>query len=932
MFTPISTYRIQLNPDFGFRKAGDIAGYLSDLGITHLYASPIFKPRQGSPHGYDVVDPNQLNPELGSREDFDELAGELEKRGLGWLQDIVPNHLAFHHENAMLWDVLENGPSSRFFGFFDIQWNHPYESIRDRLLSPFLGTFYGEALENGDIRLRYDANGLTVSYYDTVFPLKIESYGRFFTHDLTTLRRELGENHPDFIKLLGVLYVLKTLPVGEDASERYNQTRFVKRALWELYTQNPEIKAFIERNLETFNGIRGKPESFTLLDSLLAEQLFRLSFWKVAAEEINYRRFFNINEIISLRVEDAQVFDHVHSLVFDLVGKGRFSGLRIDHIDGLYDPTAYLFRMRERAPDSYFVVEKILDPGEELPTSWPVQGTTGYDFLNRVNGIFCEQANQRDFTRIYLNFADMKTPYDELLIEKKKLIITNLMAGDIDNLANLIKGISSRDRYGSDITIYGLKNALIEIMSRFPVYRTYCGANGARQTDRAFTETAVARAMRDNPSLLNEIAYIGRLLLLELKDYLSADEQEQCLHFVMRFQQFTAPLMAKGFEDTTLYVYNRLISLNEVGSSPETFGRSTNEFHEFNENRGRLWPYSLNATSTHDTKRGEDVRARINVLSEIPKEWEKNLKSWSRLNRKRKKRLDGVSVPDKNDEYFLYQTLLGAFPFNETEHPEFVKRIKAYVIKAVREAKVHTAWLKPDLAYEEAFLSFVSEILNPADRNPFLQDFLPFQKKVAHYGVFNSLSQVLLKIASPGIPDFYQGTELWDFSLVDPDNRRPVDFFRRRNLLEEIRKGIRSDIIALIQELLQAREDGRVKLFLTHQALQARKDNVEIFRSGKYIPLEVSGKHRENVVAFARNHVERWALTVVPRFLASLVKEGALPLGEETWSNTQLAIPAEAPRMWRNAITKQRVTGEGELNIGKVFEHFPVALLISEVN
>jgi len=930
MRIPIATYRIQFNPSFGFQAAKKIIPYLSELGISDIYASPIFKARKGSTHGYDVVDPNQLNPELARVEDLEGLVRELKNYGMAWIQDVIPNHMAYDYENQMLMDVLENGESSEYFHFFDIEWNHPYESIRGRLLAPFLGRFYGESLEDGEIQLRYHDTGLSVNYYALTFPLKIESYINVLAYKLSTLKRKIGEDHPDFTKLLGILYVLKTLPSREEINERYDQTRFVKRMLWELYSKNQEIKRFVDGNIETFNGKKGTPESFNLLDNLLSEQLFILSFWKVATEEINYRRFFNINELISLRIEDEDVFNHTHSLILKLVDQGKISGLRVDHIDGLYDPTDYLKKLREKAGEIYMVIEKILDLEEELPSFWPVQGTTGYDFLNYVNSIFCERKNQRKFDKIYSAFTGLKISYEDLVCEKKRLIIGKHMAGDVDNLAHLMKGISTRYRHGGDFTLYGLKRAIVEIMTLFPVYRTYVSPEVFSERDYSYLKAAVKTATQSNPGLLYELNFIERFLLLKSRDYLTEEEEKQWVHFVMRFQQFTGPLMAKGFEDTILYVYNRLLSLNEVGGSPNKFGISLEKFHSFNKKRASLWPHSLNTTSTHDTKRGEDVRARINVLSEIPQEWDSNIKGWSRINRRKKRTVNGTNVPDRNDEYFLYQTLVGAFPFDETEYPAFVERMKNYIIKAVREAKVHTAWLKPDEDYEDAYISFVEEILQPSEDNQFLKEFVPFQKKVAYYGIFNSLSQTLIKITSPGVPDFYQGTELWDLNLVDPDNRRPVDFEKRTSFLRDIRDKTQTDVLSLITELFSSKEDGRLKLFLICRALQARNEKAEVFQKGAYIPIEVGGRFKDHVVVLARRYRNAWAITIAPRLLTALMKEGEYPFGQQVWDDTRVVLPKGTPTLWKDIITGEVIKSEETLPINETLKHFPVALLMGE--
>jgi (1->4)-alpha-D-glucan 1-alpha-D-glucosylmutase len=930
MAVPLATYRIQFNPAFGFQAAKKIVPYLVEFGISHLYASPVFKARRESPHGYDIVDPTRLNPELGTEADFEALSGELKVHAMGWLQDIVPNHMAFDPENEMLMDVLENGESSEFLHFFDVNWVHPYPSIRGRLLAPLLGQFYGDALEQGEIQIRYGPAGFTIHYYDLAFPVKIETYVHLLTHGMAALRGELGGDDPDLVKLLGILYVLRTLPSGAEIRERHDQVKFIKKTLWELYTNNPRFQKFIDENVRTFNGVGGRPETFGMLDNLLSEQLFRLSFWKVAAEEINYRRFFSINQLLSVRVEDEDVFRRTHSRIFALIDAGDIRGLRIDHIDGLYDPKHYLARLRKRYPDLYIVVEKILERDEELPPAWPVQGTTGYDFLNHVTGLFCKKDHGRRFTRLYSGFIGYKPSYEDMVSDKKRLIMGKHMAGDIDNLAHLLKEVSSRDRFGSDITLYGLKRALVEVVAHFPVYRTYMSREEASENDYSYIKSAVDKAVQSNPGLVNELRFIERFLLLDFRCCPSEEERERWIDFVMRFQQFTGPLMAKGFEDTTFYVYNRLLSLNEVGGSPDVFGIGLEEFHRFNQRRFQKWPHTLNATSTHDTKRGEDIRARLDVLSEIPEDWERGLKTWNKVNAKHKKKIGELRVPERNDEYLLYQTLVGAYPFREDDDPEFRERIKQYMVKAVREAKVHTAWLKPDQQYEEACLSFVEEILAPSPENWFLGHFLPFAKRVAFYGIFNSLSQTLIKITSPGVPDFYQGTDLWDLSLVDPDNRRPVDFEERWRLFTEIKARAAADQAALIGELLRTRKDGRIKLFLIFMGLRARKDYREVFLSGRYRPLEILGSHRGHCIAYAREAGELRIVTVAPRFLVNLVKEDEDPVGINIWQDTRISLEDGFPRKWRNVLTGEILLAYGSLVVGEVLQSFPVALLVNE--
>jgi (1->4)-alpha-D-glucan 1-alpha-D-glucosylmutase len=926
--TPVSTYRLQFSPTFGFGNARNIVQYLEDLGITDVYASPIFKATKGSSHGYDIVDPNQINPELGPNEDFEGFSADLKERGMGWIQDIVPNHMAVSYDNHMLVDVLENGEKSEFFNYFDIIWNHPYQSIKGRLLAPFLGRFYSECLESGEIQLEYNSNGFTVHYYDLRFPIRIESYSTVLGHRLHNLKQVMGRNNPDFIKLLGILYVCRAPEPDYEAGERRDQTRFVKRILWELYTTNGRFKTFVDENVDIFNGRDQASDGFNLLHSLLSEQYYRLSFWKVTTEETNYRRFFNINGLISLRVEDEDVFLQTHRLIFNLVAEGKITGLRVDHIDGLYDPTVYLRRLREKIGNLYLLVEKILAVEEQIPDSWPVNGTTGYEFINTLNGIYCESAHEKEFNRLYSSFVQYKPSYADLLYEKKKLIIDKDMSGDVDNLAHLLKRISANDRYGIDITLNGLRRAIVEVLACFPIYRTYMSPEYSRPQYWDYVVDAVSKAKSRRPDLFYELDFMLRFLCLQCQD-LNDEDKKHRIRWVMRFQQLSGPLMAKGFEDTTLYVYNRLLSLNEVGGEPSRFGVSVNEFHKFNKMRFESHPHSLSAGSTHDTKRGEDVRARINVLSEIPQEWEARIKNWNRLNKPGKSKINGAAAPDRNDEYFLYQTLVGSSPFREAELQAYIPRIKDYIIKAIREAKVHTAWLKPDTAYEEAFLAFLESLLSgTAEDNPFLKSFLPFQRKIAHYGMLNSLSQVFVKMVSPGVADFYQGSELWDLNLVDPDNRRPVDYQERKRLLAMIKDEEEANISGLIRRLWSQASDGGIKLFLIYRILSARKAHRQIFEKGDYLPLQVRGKLRNHVLAFARTDGNRWGVAVATRFFTPLVKEGVYPFGEDVWQDTQVTLPPECPSAWTDAVDSKVVNAAKFLSLGKILRDFHVALLL----
>lgn len=924
MKIPVSSYRLQFNRDFTFSDADAILDYLSKLGISDIYASPVFRAVTGSVHGYDVVDHSMLNPELGDENDFSNLHANKYRLGLGWIQDIVPNHMAFHGENLMLRDLLEHGENSVYRDFFDIEWHHAHESLRERLLVPFLGGFYSESLEKGEIKLAYEETGLFVRYYEHKFPLSLESYPLVLgAGELSSAPGPLMDNSLK-LRLLGTLHQFTVLSATQHENGDYDRTAHAKIMLRDLYRDNTPVRDFIDWRLSLYNS--GSPEDIERLDAILEMQKYRLSFWKVAAEEINYRRFFNINGLISLRSEEVDVFNHIHRLVKDLVSQGYFTGIRVDHVDGLFNPAEYLRRLRGISDDLYIVVEKILGRGEYLPAGWPVQGTTGYDFLNHLNWIFCRRENERECSRIYFGFTEHKYNIDELAAEKKRLIIEKHMTGDVDNLAYQLKQISGNDRYGRDITMAALRKALVELIAFFPVYRTYIESYEVSEADSGYIKSALDRARIYAPEYSFEYDFLEKCLNFRYTGKADEDKTARLLRFIMRLQQYTGPFMAKGFEDTVLYIVNRLVSLNEVGGDPGCFGITLDTFHDYIRNRALSGGCPMNATSTHDTKRNEDVRCRINVLSEIPGEWKKELGIWSRLNRLKKEISGDGPVPDRNDEYFIYQTLIGTFPLSPGNHDDYVRRIREYMVKSVREAKIHTAWIKPDADYEVKLLNFIDRILDPSENSRFMKHFIPFQKKTAFFGMLNSLAQVIIKIASPGVPDFYQGSELWDLRLVDPDNRGKIDYNIRSRYLDYICEQEENDVPALVGELWETWHDGRIKLFLIHRLLKARKKMKELFSSGEYIPLDATGRFRDSVVAFMRMNSEQAAIAVAPRFLADFVPEGMLPAGD-IWEDTSLIIPGDFHCTMEDSVTGHQITLDNKVMLSKVMTVFPGVLL-----
>jgi (1->4)-alpha-D-glucan 1-alpha-D-glucosylmutase len=995
---PISTYRLQFNRHFRFSDARDIVHYLYDLGISDIYSSPYLKAKEGSLHGYDIVDPNALNPEIGT-EEYDEFIKELQNYGMGQILDIVPNHMCIaSKENAWWMDVLENGPSSVYANFFDIDWNPVKEELKNKVLLPVLGDQYGRVLENQELRLTFEEGAFSVNYYNHKFPIRPKAYTHILSYRIDELKKALSEENPHYLEILSIITGLGHLPSHEERDrekvmERYREKEIIKRRLRNLYSESSEIKAFIDENLKAFNGVKGDTGSFDLVDDLISRQVYRLSHWRVATEEVNYRRFFDINELAAIRMEDPNVFRETHKLIFRLIKEGKVTGLRVDHPDGLYNPCEYLqwlqwncfFQMRpghlerlktyipselyevsgEGVPLSaglsdmeseilrqydkmlvsdpdykpfYIVGEKILMRGERMPEDWPIFSTTGYVFLNSLNGVFVETANAKVFDEIYSRFIRSKINFQDIVYEKKKLIMQVAMAGEINTLGHYLNRISEKNRHTRDFTLRSLISAIMEVIAFFPVYRAYITPSGVNDRDRRYIELAVSKAKRKNPAISESIFdFLKSVLLLDYPEHFNGNDKREWLDFVMRFQQITGPVMAKGIEDTAFYIYNRLVSLNEVGGMPDRFGTPLETFHGQNIERLKFWPHALIASSTHDTKRSEDVRARINVLSEIPDEWKECLRRWGRLNKKKKLAVDGQLAPDRNEEYLLYQTLIGDWPLSikdKSEYEVFKRRIKDYMLKAIKEAKVNTSWINPNTIYEDAIMLFIERIINPLPDNQFLNDFLAFQKKISHYGMFNSLSQTLLKITAPGVPDFYQGTEIWNFSLVDPDNRRPVDYKVRMEMLEELkRRESEISLAELARDLIANKGNGLIKLYLTYKALNYRKENRELFERGEYLPLGVLREKANSICSFARRLGEKRVIVAVPRFFTRLISPDGLPLGPNVWGDSFIVVPhAEVGVKYLNIFTNETVTakehdGATALDLFEVFMRFPVALM-----
>ncbi len=956
---PGATYRIQFHRNFRFSDARDLVPYLHDLGITDLYASPRFAARKGSSHGYDVADPQRVNSELGTEQDFEELVAKLRHYGMGLLLDIVPNHMAAGWENRWWRDVLENGPSSAYARYFDIDW-HPATTKaaflqENKVLLPVLGDLYGNVLENQELTLKLDEAGFFIRYFDHKFPLDPRSCDLIFEQCLALLSRSAGETASEeaagpLVSDLNVLLeATRKLPAYTTADPREQERRrqegaALKQRIWALYHLNPEARQLFDEAMRAIGGTREDPHSFDLLDRLLAAQPYRLAHWKIGMEEINYRRFFDINDLVGLCVQDPQVFAERHSQIIELVREGKVTGLRIDHVDGLYDPLGYLMMLQDAVSRAtgqgghplYIVVEKILGEGETLPAEWPVSGTTGYDFLNAVNALFIDPGGWNALDGIYTRFTGSSRPFAEVCYAGNKKVMQTLFAGEVQALTHHLARLAAQNRRARDLPLYELVQLLIEVTACLPIYRTYVRELEVSPRDRAYIartlELARRRTSRRDVSD-DALAFLHRVLLLDPPFY--APEQKCAfLDFVLRWQQFTGPVMAKGLEDTASYARSSLASLSEVGGDPlrEELPLHLESFHLFHQARQARCPATMNATSTHDTKRSEDVRARINVLSELPDEWEACLLRWSRWNQSARQAVEGHTVPAPAEESLLYQSLLGAWPLDANELDGFTERMRAYMWKAAREAKVYTSWIQPNEAHEAALAQFVDAILNPSQKGRFLADFHRMQKKVATYGAWNSLSQTLLKITAPGLPDFYQGMELWNFSLVDPDNRRPVDFTLRARLLDELKAQEASDRAALIERLVSDWPDGRIKLYLTWKGLEFRRAHAELFLQGEYVPLHAAGKYRRNVCAFARRYEGEVVLVAVPRLLSRVADPGQLPIAREVWSTGALDLPRGFPSQWQNVFTgevgKSAAGARGPmLRLANLFRSFPVALL-----
>jgi len=876
---PSSTYRLQLHAGFNFDDAAGVADYLRALGISHVYCSPYLQAVPGSTHGYDVVDPAKPNEELGGEEGHARFCLRLKELELGQVLDIVPNHMALGQHNRYWWDLIENGPSSRYATWFDVDWNSNEVKLQNKVLIPVLGDQYGRELSAGKIKVEYTGERFQLRYAENIYPVAPRS--------LTGLLTRAAEYaHSDTLHFIAGSFARLPAPESSDrgvASARHRDKTVIYGMLKRLCEEQPEVSAAIHRGVDDLN------HEMDALDEVLNQQSYRLAYWRTADQDLGYRRFFDVNTLIGMRMEREHVFEATHRRILQWLESGLLDGVRVDHPDGLRDPQQYFERLRKRAPEAWIIAEKILEPGEFLRESWPIQGTSGYDFMNVCNGVLVHREGLAEVTRVYGDFTAEPLDFSEVARQKKQFVEQEALGSDINRLASLFVQICESNRDRRDYTRSEIRRALREVASCFPVYRTYVVADRDRilDEDRTNIEHAVAQAKSSRSDLeAGLFDFVADVLMLRVRGDLESE-------FLMRFQQFTSTVMAKGVEDTAFYCFNRMVGLNEVGNDPGLDGISVEAFHDYFARMQATHPLTMNTLSTHDTKRADDVRARLFTITEIPGRWRTALSRWSRMNA----RFRNGKYPDRNTEYFLYQTMIGAWPIGKD-------RLIAYMEKATREAKQQTTWTQTNKEFEDALRNFIEQIL---DSPAFIAELESFVARISRAGRVNSLAQTLVKYTAPGIPDTYQGSELWDLSLVDPDNRRPVDYELRRRMLDALGAGMPAD------QIMQRMESGMPKMWLIHRALRLRRGHPEWFGAeAGYTPLRAEGPKREHLIAYVRGDA---VVTVVPRW--------SLKLGD-SWAATTVPLPQGS---WRNLLTAESVHG-GATRVQSLLHRFPVALLV----
>ncbi|MEX0611373.1 MAG: malto-oligosyltrehalose synthase [Pirellulales bacterium] len=961
---PQSTYRLQLGAELNLDQVYRLLPYLQQLGISDLYLSPLFRSRAESSHGYDVVDHGTIDPSIGDLASFERLAEAARAAGMGILLDVVPNHMGINDPGNVWWlDVLENGEGSYFADFFDIDWQPAASALQDTVLLPFLAEPFGTVLEKGDLRVVYAEQRLQLSYGPRRFPLAAPTWVEIL--ELAAAEQAaISGGDPAFFsdaaELESIITQLRHLPPGsrrdaESMEERYREQSIARRRLHQLITSSPAVRTALNSALDQINGEKENPRSFDQLERLLERQWYRLAYWRVAADEINYRRFFDINDLAAIRVENPRVFDAVHRLVAHLVGAGWVTGLRIDHPDGLRDPNSYfknlqsLYRVQQPIGDSdadeiYVVAEKILSGDEPLCSDWAICGTTGYDLMNMISRVQVHGEGLAALASFYQAVTGNTPRPTDVVYESKRAVLSSSLASELQMLTADLYRIAQSHRASRDFTRPALQRALLEVIACMTVYRSYVRSDSwdVSEADYRTVSTAVRMAKRRNRTLpVSVFDYVASVLLLESPPTLTPEQAAERREFVLTFQQVSGPVAAKGVEDTAFYRYYPLASLNEVGGELDARPLAVEEFHRLMRHRIASWPHSLSGTATHDSKRGEDLRARLHVLSEASAEWTDAFQRWRQMNRSLLRELDGDAVPDANEEYLLYQTLVGTWPHKTmtgAEREQYRDRILQYMEKALREAKIHTSWMNPSESYETAVREFIGDLLGEKGKE-FVTHLNGFVRQISDSGFVNSLAQMLLKMTLPGVPDFYQGTELWDFNLVDPDNRRPIDFEQRRRALTQVLSDADTEPQAVANRLSQRWPDALVKLWVASRGLALRREWPDVFSCGEYIPLTASGAAAEHVIAFARRLAEKWVVVAVPRHFYRLNKERPADVGQGApqvdWAETRLILPADSEAAWRCELSGRNLKtigtdSEPALDVGELFSVFPAALLSSD--
>jgi (1->4)-alpha-D-glucan 1-alpha-D-glucosylmutase len=889
-YNPVSTYRLQFNKDFTLKDAESILPYLYKTGIKTIYASPVFEASKGSLHGYDVTNPLKVNPEIGTDEELEALTKKVHDYGMGWIQDIVPNHMAFSVENPWIYDVLEKGRESEYYTYFDILDNHPDENLQNRLMLPFFGKPLEDLLESNELSVVIRDDGIKLKYFETEYPLSVPAYFRL-------LQPVNDESVPEKVGLF-----------LQDGKHNFDEW---KEKLFNGIGESDDIRTYLNRVISEVNHDMEK------MRQVIDDLYYYPSFWRDTETKINYRRFFTINSLICLNIQHDYVFKSCHAMIARWIDRKMIDGLRVDHIDGLFNPSEYLERLRKLAGEDLVIyVEKILERDEYLPGNWPIEGSTGYDFLGMVNNLLTKSDNGPVFHSYYNDWIKKPADFENIFYNKSRFILYNRLSGELDNLTMEWNSLPHAQQV--NLEQKQIREAIGEYLVCCPVYKIYHAPSIFSEPEKEMVEMIGKEAIKQNPKNEKAIQMLVDLFLPAAPH--TGNDLVRVDAFFRRCMQFTGPLMAKGIEDTAFYSYNPFIVHNEVGDSPGYFGISTSTFHHLMAERQKNQHYTMNATSTHDIKRGEDARARLNTLSDIPVRWMEVTSEWRNVNRKFKEKINGREIPSANDEYLIYQALCAHLPMDATIDSKFKKRLQEYIVKALREGKVNSSWSDPDEEYENVTVRFAGKILEK--ESEFYQSYLSFMLEVIPHGIMNSITQLILKNTVPGVPDNYQGSETWNLSFVDPDNRRAVDYLDLAAGLAEVSEEYDTNASRLAKRLFNDPLNGKLKIWMNWVTLQERMRHPDLFLKGSYIPLKVTGRFHKHVMAFYRNWMDQHLVVIVPLNTAGLTDE-------VLWEETIIGLPENTSYQLQDVFTKNRIKTGGSLKVDEIFKPLPFALLKS---